>query len=149
MIVGDEFLLKVEELSYFLEEFEAVFQWVILLVHLRACIECLQEVQQIEPLSALRYLPGVHDDHVEDLEEAPLKLDRQPQHLVIADDFLIERIDLGGTLGSILAQRIIAGVNVLEQLVIVLVSIVASGVFLLLAADEFVSHGALDFRNLD
>ena len=104
----DEFLLKVEQLRRMKEELVAVLQLIVLTNKLGVPLERSQELEQLYPLEADRQLPIVFNDDVEDLEEAPLELNREAQDVVFADYLGIDCIHLYAPTRVVLALRVVA-----------------------------------------
>lgn len=74
MVLQDELLSEPEQLRCFQEEPVTVIKWVVLGEQLRFRCEGFDEVEKLDPLRALRQLPGILNYHLKDAEEAPLKL---------------------------------------------------------------------------
>ena len=70
---------------------------------------------------------------MDDFKESTLKLDREPQQIVVSDHFLNSCVHFDGSVRIIFSERVVPGVYILKELEVVLTCIRVVLIFLMLA----------------
>ena len=148
-IRSHKIFLKIEQPCGLLKELETVLQLIVLTDQLRVPIECVQVLEQLNPLGTSRKLPIVLDDNVQDLKKATLQLDGQSEDLKLRDQFCVKRIHFYSLAWVVKSLWIVSGVHILKKVMIVVAGLDLADILFVLASFELISHSVLHFGHVD